>query len=71
MKKPESKTKLKLLIEAKFNITILLYHEFLAPLLLTLLDLRSFGAANGSEIFDLLTQGLWSLIQGSFLATQS
>lgn len=48
MKKLEYKTKLKLLIEVKFNITVLLHRGILAPLLLVLLNLRWFGVANSS-----------------------
>lgn len=64
MKKLESKTKLKLLIEAKFNITVLLHCGILIPLLFVLLSLRCFGVANssGTLICSHRASGLWSKV---------
>lgn len=64
MKKLESKTKLKLLIEAKFNIRVLLHRGILTPLLLVLLNLRCFGVANssGTLICSRRASGLWSKV---------
>lgn len=64
MKKLETKTKLKLLIEAKFNITVLLHHGILILLLFVLLSLRCFGVANssGTLICSHRASGLWSKV---------